>query len=174
MANHRVRFTLGSHIRFWSLDFLCTGVGYDLVLLSPYVDIDAISKAMSSHRLYTDEGQAPEDDWPGSPRDRSTRAGKPYGHEKACGQSSTTFHLNPSTGESPAGLPTHHMQAIAEVLATTETASSISCDENDGSWADADFSKLDDLGTLCRFIGVCDYLLDGGDSDNGGYELMWP
>jgi hypothetical protein len=66
------------------------------------------------------------------------------------------------------------MQAIAEVLATTEMASSTSCDENDGSWAGADFSGLDDLGTLCCFTGVCNYLLDGGDSDNGGYELTWP
>jgi hypothetical protein len=46
-------------------------------------------------------------------------------------------------------------------------------DEDDVSWANADFSRLDDLGALRRFIGVCDYLLDGGDSDNSGYELMW-
>jgi hypothetical protein len=66
------------------------------------------------------------------------------------------------------------MQAIMEVLATTETTSSTSCDKDDGSWADTDFSGLDDPGTLHRFVGVCDYLLDGGDSNNDGYELMWP
>jgi hypothetical protein len=33
MADHRVRFTLGSHIRFGSLDFLYMGVDHDLVLL---------------------------------------------------------------------------------------------------------------------------------------------
>jgi hypothetical protein len=33
MADHRVRFTLGSHIWFGSLDFLYIGVGNDLVLL---------------------------------------------------------------------------------------------------------------------------------------------
>jgi hypothetical protein len=99
------------------------------------------------------------------------RAGKPHGHEKARGQSLTIFHLNPSVG---ADLPTHHMQAVTKVLATTETASSTSCDEDDGSWADIDFSGLDDPGTLRRFVGVCDYLLDGGNSDNSGYELTWP
>jgi hypothetical protein len=62
MANHRVGFTLGSYIRFGSLDFLCIGVDYDLVLLSPSVDIDAISKALSSFHLYTDEGQSLEND----------------------------------------------------------------------------------------------------------------
>jgi hypothetical protein len=171
MADHRIRFTLGSHILFGSLDFLSTGVDYDLVLLPPSVDIDAISKALSSLRLYTDEGQAPKGNRPGSSRDRSTRAGKPHGHEKAHGQCSTIFHLNPCVG---ADLPTHHMLVVTEVLATTETASSTSCDEDDGNWAGADFSGLDDLGTLCRFVGVCDYLLDGGNSNNSGYELTWP
>jgi hypothetical protein len=66
------------------------------------------------------------------------------------------------------------MQDIAKVLATTETDSSTSCDEDDSSWANTDFSRLDDPGTLHRFVGVCDYLLDGGDFDNGGYELTWP
>jgi hypothetical protein len=33
MADHCIRFTLGSHIRFGSLDFLCMGVDHDLVLL---------------------------------------------------------------------------------------------------------------------------------------------
>jgi hypothetical protein len=56
-----------------------------------------------------------------------------------------------------------------EVLTTTETASSTSSDEDDGSWAGADFSGLDDPGTIHRFIGICDYLLD-----DGGYELTWP
>jgi hypothetical protein len=164
MADHRVRFILGSHIRFGSLDFLYTGVDYDLVLLPPSVDIDAISEALSSLRLYIDEGQAPESDWSGGSRDRSMRAGKPHGHEKARDHFSTTFHFNPSAGEILVDLPTHHMQAISEVLATTEMASSTSSNEDDGSWADTDFSRLDDLGALRRFVGVYDYLLDGGES----------
>jgi hypothetical protein len=61
-----------------------------------------------------------------------------------------------------------------EVLASTETTFSTSFDEDDGSWAGADFSGLDDPGALRRFVGVYDYLLDGGDSDNGGYEDTWP
>jgi hypothetical protein len=71
-------------------------------------------------------------------------------------------------------LQTHHAQAIAEVLATTEMASSTSSDEDDGSWADADFSRLDDPGALRHFIVICDYLLDGGDSNDDGYELTCP
>jgi hypothetical protein len=43
MADHRVRFTLGSHIRFGSLDFLCMGVDHDLVLLHPSVPVDLAS-----------------------------------------------------------------------------------------------------------------------------------
>jgi hypothetical protein len=68
-------------------------------------------------------------------------------------------------------LSTHHAQAISKFLATTETASSTSSDEDNDSWAGADFSGLDDPGALRRFVGVCDYLLDGGDFDDSGYEL---
>jgi hypothetical protein len=56
MANPRIRFTLGSHVWFRNLDFICTGVDYDLVLLPPDVDVDAISKALSGLCLVTDEG----------------------------------------------------------------------------------------------------------------------
>jgi hypothetical protein len=56
MATPCIRFTIGSHVQFGSLDFLCTGVDYDLVLLPPSVDIDAISEALSNLRLCTDEG----------------------------------------------------------------------------------------------------------------------
>jgi hypothetical protein len=56
MATPRIRFNLGSHVRFGSLDFLCTGVDYDLVLLPSSVDIGAISEALSNLRLCTDEG----------------------------------------------------------------------------------------------------------------------
>jgi hypothetical protein len=145
-----------------------------LVLLPPSVDIDAISKALSSLRLYNDEGKAPEGDWLGCSRDSSMRADKTHGHRKPHGYSSTTFHLSPSAGEIPVDLLTHHTQAIAEVLVTTEMAFSTGSDEDDGSWAGANFSGLDDPGALRRFVNVCDYLLDGGDSDNGGYELTWP
>jgi hypothetical protein len=63
---------------------------------------------------------------------------------------------------------------------TTETASSTSSDEDDCSWASANFSGLGDPGALRRFIDIYDYLLDDGDSDDrdsddgGGYELTWP
>jgi hypothetical protein len=77
-------------------------------------------------------------------------------------------------GEILADLPTHHAQAITKVLATTETTSSTGSDKNDSSWASADFSGLNDPGALCRFIGVCNYLLDNGDSDDDSYELTWP
>jgi hypothetical protein len=56
MANPNIHFTLGSHVRFGNLDFICTGVDYDLVLLPPSVDIDAIFEALSSLCLGRDEG----------------------------------------------------------------------------------------------------------------------
>jgi hypothetical protein len=43
MASHRTCFTLGSHIQFGSLDFLCTGVDHDLVLLPPSVPVDHVT-----------------------------------------------------------------------------------------------------------------------------------
>jgi hypothetical protein len=174
MANPRIRFTLGSHVRFGNLDFLYTGVDNDLALLPPSVDIDAISEALSNLRLGTGEGQALENDCPGSSPGKTTQAGKPHNHAKARGQSPTTIRPHPPTGEIPADLPTHHAQAIAELLATTETPSRTSSDEDDGSWAGADFSGLDDPRVLRRFIGICDYVLDDGDSDDGGYKLTWP
>jgi hypothetical protein len=61
--------------------------------------------------------------------------------------------------------------SITEVLTTIETASSTNSNEDDNSWASADFSGLGDPGALHHFIGVCDYLLDNGDSDDDGYEL---
>jgi hypothetical protein len=156
----RIRFTLGLHVRFGSLDFLCTGVNYDLVLLPPSVDIDAISEALPSLCLCTNKGQAAENDWPTGSRGRSTWVSKPHDHRKAYGQSLTTIHRNPSAGEIPVDLPTHHVQAIVEVLATTKTASSASSDEDDDSWASSDFSRLDDPGALRHFVGICDNLLE--------------
>jgi hypothetical protein len=61
MVNPCIHFALGSHVRFGNLDFICTGVDYDLVL-PPNVDIDAISKALSNLHLGTDEGQTPKND----------------------------------------------------------------------------------------------------------------
>jgi hypothetical protein len=51
-------------------------------------------------------------------------------------------------------------------------ASSTSSDEDDSSWADADFSGLDDLGALQCFVGIYDNLLDNGDSDNGAHVAI--
>jgi hypothetical protein len=56
IANPRIRFALGSRVRFRNLDFICMGVDYDLVLLPPNVDIDAISEALSNLHLGMDEG----------------------------------------------------------------------------------------------------------------------
>jgi hypothetical protein len=55
-----------------------------------------------------------------------------------------------------------------EVLVTTETTFSTSSDEDGSSWANADFSELVDPRALHCFVGICDYLLDDGDSDDGG------
>jgi hypothetical protein len=133
MANPRIRFALGSHVRFENLDFICTGVDYDLVLLPPIVNIGAISKALSDLCLGIDEGQAPENDRPGGSQGQTTPVDKPHDHRRARGQSSTVIRFDLSAGEIPADLPTHHAQAIVEVLVTTETASSTNSDEDDSS-----------------------------------------
>jgi hypothetical protein len=101
-------------------------------------------------------------------------AGKPHDNGRACGQSSTIICFNSSVGEISVDLPTHHAQAITEVLATTEIASSTSSDKDDSSWAGTDFSELGDRGALRCFIGICDYLLNSGDFDDCSYKLMWP
>jgi hypothetical protein len=156
MANPRIRFALSSHVWFRNLDFIYTGVDYDLVLLPPNVDIDAISEALSNLRLGTNEGQAPENDYPGGSEGQTVPVGKPHDHERARGQSLTAIRFDPSMREIPADLPTHHAQAIMEVLVTIETTSSTSSDEDESSWAGVDFSGLDDQEALRRFIGICD------------------
>jgi hypothetical protein len=51
MANHHIRFTLGSHIQFGSLDFLCMGVDHDLVLLPLSVPVDPVSPSGFDERV---------------------------------------------------------------------------------------------------------------------------
>jgi hypothetical protein len=48
MPDHRVCFTLGSHIRFGSLYFLCMEVDHDLVLLSPSVSAPSMPVDLAS------------------------------------------------------------------------------------------------------------------------------
>jgi hypothetical protein len=62
MDNPRIRFDLGSYVWFGNLNFICIVVDYDLVLLSPDVDVDAILEALSNLCLGMGEGQAPESD----------------------------------------------------------------------------------------------------------------
>jgi hypothetical protein len=138
MDNPRIRFALGSHVWFGNLDFICTGVDYDLVPLPPNINFDAISEALSNLWLGMDEGQAPENDRPGGSQSQTTPTGKPHDHGRACGLSSTTIRFDPSMGKIPVDLPSHQAQAIIEILATTETTSSTSSDEDDSSWAGTD------------------------------------
>lgn len=49
MASHRIHFALGSYIQFGSLDFLCTRMEYDLVLLPPSVPVDRVTGAEEGH-----------------------------------------------------------------------------------------------------------------------------
>jgi hypothetical protein len=51
MADHRVRFTLGSYIQFGSLDLLYMRVDHDLVLLPPSVLVDRASFSSSDERV---------------------------------------------------------------------------------------------------------------------------
>jgi hypothetical protein len=107
MVNPHIRFTLGSHVQFGNLDFIFTGVDYDLVL-PPNIDINAISEALSNLHLGTNEGQAPENDRPGDSQGQATPAGKPHDHRRTRGQSSTAIRFDLSAGEIPTDLLTHH------------------------------------------------------------------
>jgi hypothetical protein len=51
MADHRICFTLGSYIWFGSLDFLCTGVDHDLILLPPSMLVHPASPPGSDERV---------------------------------------------------------------------------------------------------------------------------
>jgi hypothetical protein len=51
MADHGVCFTLCSHIRFGSLDFLYMGVDHNLVPLPPSVPVDLASLPGSNKRV---------------------------------------------------------------------------------------------------------------------------
>jgi hypothetical protein len=51
MADHHVRLALGSHIQFGSLDFLCTGVDHDLVLLPPSMPNNLASSLGSDEHI---------------------------------------------------------------------------------------------------------------------------
>jgi hypothetical protein len=85
MANPCIRFTLGSHVRFGNLDFICTGVDYDLVLLPPFIDIDAIFEALSNLCLGMDKGRALENDCLGGSQGKTMQVDKPHDHGRARG-----------------------------------------------------------------------------------------
>jgi hypothetical protein len=78
-------------------------VDYDLVLLPPSINIDAISDL----HLGTDNGQAPENDCPRGSQGQTMPTGKPHDLGRARGESSTAIHFNPSMGEILVDLPTH-------------------------------------------------------------------
>jgi hypothetical protein len=65
----------------------------------------------------------------------------PYGLHNAA---RTYNHLTRPVEDSSAGLPRHHLESLSKLLATTMMSSSIDSEEDDGSWADADFSGLND------------------------------
>jgi hypothetical protein len=85
MANPHNGFTLGSHVWFGNQDFICTRVDYDLVLLPPSIDIDAIFEAPSSLCLGRDEGQAPKNDYLRGSQGQTMPVGKPCDYRRARG-----------------------------------------------------------------------------------------
>jgi hypothetical protein len=67
-------------------------------------------------------------------------------------------------------LPRHHLESLSELLAGTVTSSSIDSKEDDGGWAGADFSGLNDLEALHRFLDSSNYLLKGFDSNDKNHD----
>jgi hypothetical protein len=49
-------------------------------------------------------------------------------------------------------------------------SSSVDSEEDDDSWADADFSGLNDPEALCLFLFSSNYLLEGFDSDDESHD----
>jgi hypothetical protein len=139
MATPCIRFTLGSHIQFGSLDFPLLSTSTSSLRPCPTFTL----APTRGRPLRTTGQEVPKADRR-RPVSRTTTG-------KARGQSSTTVHLNPYAGEIPTDMPTHHAQAIAEVLVTTETTSSTSSDEDDENWAGTDLSGLDDSGGFTSF-----------------------
>jgi hypothetical protein len=63
------------------------------------------------------------------------------------------------------GLLCHHLKSLSELLVSTTTSSSVDSEEEDGGWAGADFSRLNDLEALCRFLDSSNYFLEDFGSD---------
>jgi hypothetical protein len=68
------------------------------------------------------------------------------------------------------GFPRHHLESLSELLVTFATSSSIDSEEDDGTWADADYSGLNDLGARRQFLDSGNYLLEGFDFDDESHD----
>jgi hypothetical protein len=62
------------------------------------------------------------------------------------------------------------LESLSELLTTTSMSSRVDSEEDDGSWADADFSRLNDLEALRQFLFNNNYLIEGFDSDDESHD----
>lgn len=150
------------------------GVDFDMVLLLPTIDSDDdnvsnITKSFANLRLT-------------EPVHRTglIASAIPGLHAPARAAAPAPHSRSPAR-EVATDLPTHHVQAITDVLGTTETATVTDLDKDDGSDSGHDNSgdtEPRNLEAFRHFLDACDYIHDsGGSNDNDGddgYELTWP
>jgi hypothetical protein len=74
------------------------------------------------------------------------------------------------TGDSSVGLPQYHWASLSELLTTSVMASSVDSEEDNGTWADANFPGLNHLGARRQFPGRDNYLHEGFDSDDESHD----
>jgi hypothetical protein len=63
------------------------------------------------------------------------------------------------------------LESLLELFMTIAMSSSIDSEEDDGSWADADFLGLNNPRALRQFLFSSDYLLEGFNSDDESHDL---
>jgi hypothetical protein len=63
------------------------------------------------------------------------------------------------------------LESLLELFVTIAMSSSIDSEEDDGSWADADFPRLNNLRALRQFLFSSDYLLKGFNSNDESHDL---
>jgi len=95
----------------------------------------------------------------------------PYGLKNV----GTTYASSTSTSLSAyTDLSSYHLRSSLDLISTPPVSAypeEISSDE--GAWDGADFSRLDDMETLLRFLEASDYCFGYSDSDGANFDPFW-
>jgi hypothetical protein len=171
-------FTLGSHIRFGSLEFIITGEGDDLNLVPPTDKPASFPEPVVDLRCHSNNLK---NTWPNEfSLPDLPRAAWSYRDKKVRRPLTNAYHLSPKAGEVPEDLSQQLRHAIADTLASTETRSNsdfFNDDYDDDYQGSTGFAKLQKM--QC-FLRISDYLLNDELFNDDfidrfdGYEVSWP